>query len=113
MTAAATTAEWSELVAAATITAVPVRLPGKGVWWGWDVTVNDVDASDYLEAGAVRTKREATSLVDDVITEVRESLSDPWNLRNHLDANTDTRNGRFDPVVAAVLGEHVSHSVGY
>jgi hypothetical protein len=106
-----TTTEWRELVAAATITAVPVRAPGKGVWWTWDVTVNGADASDYLDAGSVRTKREATDLVDSVIAAVRESLSDPWNLRNHLDADTDTRHGRSDPVVAATLD--VSHGVGY
>lgn len=92
---------WASMVAAATVDVEVVKLGwrGKGSTvypWGVKVTVEGVDAADYLDCGAFRTKREA--LAAPVEAAVRESLSDPWNLWNVTDPN-----GRPDPVVEAIL----------
>lgn len=110
-----TTAEWPHRVEDAVITAAPVRLPRKGTWWTWEVTINGVNGEDFLSVGAVRTKTAATEMVDEVVTDVRETLSDRENIRNHLDtlawiargSDLDNRPAytphALDPVVSAVL----------
>jgi hypothetical protein len=93
--------EWAAAVAAAPIVAVPAKMARKGTWWRWTVTVHGVDATDYCDVGAVKTKREALALVDAVVAEVRASLSDPWNLWTQIDHRPNR--GAPCPVVAAVI----------
>lgn len=101
-----TSSEWPALVEQVTIVATPVRMNRKGVHWTWLVTVDGVNAEDYIDVSPARTKGNATDMADYVAAEVRKCLADHWNLLNHKDALALLGHGRYatlDPVVIAVL----------